>query len=48
MGVYMLLNIGDQVPQFNLQNQDGENISLESLKGQCFILWFYPKASTPG
>ena len=44
----MLLNIGDQAPPFDLQNQDGSNISLESLKGQRFILWFYPKASTPG
>ena len=44
----MLLKIGDQAPQFNLQNQDGDNISLESLKGERFILWFYPKASTPG
>jgi len=48
MGVYMLLKIGDKAPQFNLQNQDGDNISLESLKGKRFILWFYPKASTPG
>ncbi len=44
----MLLKIGDKAPQFNLQNQDGENISLENLKGEYFILWFYPKASTPG
>ena len=44
----MLLKIGDQAPQFKLQNQDGDNISLESLKGERFILWFYPKASTPG
>ena len=44
----MLLAVGDQAPQFNLQNQDWENISLESLKGERFILWFYPKASTPG
>jgi len=48
MGVYMLLKIGDKAPQFNLQNQDGDNISLENLKGERFILWFYPKASTPG
>ena len=44
----MLLKIGDKAPQFNLQNQDGDNISLENLKGERFILWFYPKASTPG
>ena len=44
----MLLKVGDQAPEFNLQNHDGEIISLEDLKGQHFILWFYPKASTPG
>ena len=44
----MLLKVGDQAPEFNLQNQNGEIISLEDLKGQHFILWFYPKASTPG
>ena len=44
----MLLKVGDQAPEFNLQNQNGEIISLGDLKGQHFILWFYPKASTPG
>ena len=44
----MLLKIGDLAPQFNLQNQDGDYISLESLKGERIILWFSTKASTPG
>ena len=44
----MLLKVGDQAPQFNLKNQDGVNVSLEDLKGKRFILWFSPKASTPG
>ena len=44
----MLLKIGDKAPQFNLHNQDGELISSDHLKGERFILWFYPKASTPG
>ncbi len=44
----MLLNIGDKAPSFNLKNQDGQIISSESLKGEKFIIWFYPKASTPG
>ena len=44
----MLLKVGEQAPQFNLKNQDGMNVSLEDLKGKRFILWFYPKASTPG
>ena len=44
----MLLKIGDKAPEFNLLNQDGEAITLSKLKGTQFLLWFYPKASTPG
>ena len=44
----MLLKIGDKAPEFNLFNQDGIAISLSKLKGTQFLLWFYPKASTPG
>ena len=44
----MLLNVGDKAPAFNLLNQDEYLISLKDLKGEKFILWFYPKASTPG
>ena len=44
----MLLKIGDKAPEFILSNQEGKNISLKNLEGQKFILWFYPKASTPG
>ncbi len=44
----MLLKIGDKAPEFNLLNQDEEAISLIKLKGTQFLLWFYPKASTPG
>ena len=44
----MLLNVGELAPNFNSPNQEGTHISLDDLKGQKFILWFYPKASTPG
>ena len=44
----MLLNVGDKIPEFDLSNQDGNIISLKDLTGKKFILWFYPKASTPG
>ncbi len=44
----MLLNIGDNAPSFSLKNQDGVTITTELLKGEKFIIWFYPKASTPG
>lgn len=44
----MLLSVGDQAPEFKLENQEGNSVSLDLLKGKVVILWFYPKASTPG
>ena len=44
----MLLKVGDKAPEFSLLNQDEELISSKQLKGQKYVLWFYPKASTPG
>jgi|TARA_B100000749_G_C18432400_1_gene468512 peroxiredoxin Q/BCP len=43
-----MLQVGDTAPNFSLTNQDGDLISLESLKGKKVLLWFYPKANTPG
>ncbi|MBR9727241.1 thioredoxin-dependent thiol peroxidase [Shewanella intestini] len=43
------LNTGDNAPMFTLQNQFGETISLaEMLKNGPVLVYFYPKASTPG
>lgn len=39
----------DQIaPQFTTTNQDGEEVSLADYKGQKVVLYFYPKAMTPG
>ena len=43
-----LLSIGDKAPDFTLPNQDGDMVSLSDYKGKKIVLWFYPKASTPG
>ena len=43
-----MLQIGDKAPEFSLLNQDEDKISSEKLLGQKYLLWFYPKASTPG
>lgn len=41
--------IGNMAPAFNLQNQEGEKVSLKDFKGkQNVVLYFYPKAMTPG
>lgn len=44
----MNLNIGDKAPDFNLKDQNGNDVSLDSLKGKRVILYFYPKDDTPG
>lgn len=42
------LKAGDAAPQFSAANQDGKTISLSDFKGKKLVLFFYPKASTPG
>ncbi len=42
------LKVGDMVPDFTVNNQDGEAVSLSDYKGKKLIVFFYPKASTPG
>ncbi|GAA1142699.1 thioredoxin-dependent thiol peroxidase [Nesterenkonia lutea] len=42
------LEPGDAAPNFTLPAAGGEAVSLEQLQGQKVILYFYPKASTPG
>ncbi len=39
---------GDRAPAFNLPNQDDTKIRLSSLKGRKVLVYFYPKADTPG
>lgn len=42
------LNIGDKAPEFNAINQDGKVTKLADFVGKKIILYFYPKADTPG
>ena len=42
------LKIGDKVPDFTVNNQNGEAVSLSDFTGKKLIVFFYPKASTPG
>ena len=41
-------DVGDAAPDFELQNQDGETVKLSDLRGKTVVLYFYPKADTPG
>lgn len=42
------LKPGDKAPYFTAKDQDGNSISLSDYKGKKLVLFFYPKASTPG
>ena len=39
---------GQRAPDFELPNQDGELVRLAELRGRKVVLYFYPKADTPG
>jgi peroxiredoxin Q/BCP len=43
-----ILAAGAKAPDFNLQRENGEKISLKSLRGSKVVLYFYPRADTPG
>jgi peroxiredoxin Q/BCP len=42
------LEVGDRAPAFTLVDQHGEKVRLSALKGKKVIVYFYPKADTPG
>jgi peroxiredoxin Q/BCP len=44
----MTLTPGDSAPNFTLPDQEGNIVTLSDFKGQNVVLYFYPKADTPG
>lgn len=43
-----MLEAGDRAPSFTLPDQNGEKVRLSELKGETIVLYFYPRADTPG
>jgi peroxiredoxin Q/BCP len=43
-----MLETGTNAPDFTLPDQDGNNVKLSDLRDQTVVLYFYPKADTPG
>jgi peroxiredoxin Q/BCP len=43
-----MLNVGDPAPDFHVLGDDGRTVSLADFRGHSVVLYFYPKASTPG
>ena len=39
---------GEEAPDFTLANQDGDEVTLSDLRGGRVVLYFYPRADTPG
>lgn len=42
------LKVGDKAPNFSAKDEQGNTISLSDYKGKKLVVFFYPKASTPG
>jgi len=43
-----MLKVGDTAPDFSLPSQSGDQVSLKDYKGKTLVLYFFPKADTPG
>ncbi len=43
-----MIQPGDEAPDFELPDQDGRSVKLGDFAGQMLVLYFYPKADTPG
>ena len=44
----MDLKVHDKAPEFTLQDENGQEVSLKGLRGKTVVLYFYPRADTPG
>jgi thioredoxin-dependent peroxiredoxin len=42
------MKVNDKAPDFRLQDENGNQVSLKDLHGKTVVLFFYPKANTPG
>ena len=43
-----MLEIGHEAPDFTVKNHEGREVNLKDFRGKRTLLWFYPKADTPG
>jgi peroxiredoxin Q/BCP len=43
-----LLEIGQEAPDFVAKDHTGRSVRLSDFRGKTVVLWFYPKADTPG
>ena len=43
-----MLPVGSKAPDFKVKDHQGQDVSLADFKGKTVVLWFFPKADTPG
>lgn len=43
-----MLEVGQLAPDFEVSDHEGRTVRLRELRGRKVLLWFYPKADTPG
>jgi len=44
----LAIHVNDKAPEFTLPDQDSKEVSLKSYRGKYVVLYFYPRADTPG
>jgi len=42
------MEVNDKAPEFSLPNEEGKTVALKDYRGKNVVLFFYPKANTPG
>ena len=42
------MEVNDKAPEFSLANEEGKAVALKDYRGKNVVLFFYPKANTPG
>jgi peroxiredoxin Q/BCP len=43
-----MLKVGDKAPDFSLPSDSGSEVSLKDFRAHTLVLYFFPKADTPG
>jgi len=43
-----MLKVGDPAPDFEVNDHRGKRVKLSDFRGRKVVLWFFPKADTPG
>lgn len=42
------MKLNDKAPDFSLQDENGKEVALKDFRGNTVVLFFFPRASTPG